>query len=75
MDINNNMIKLITRGLVALYLISLSLKLFRTCSGSDHPALMVVIGCLFVAIGIAFGIYSVRSYLIEKKKQPEETKA
>ncbi|HBZ04038.1 MAG TPA: hypothetical protein DEO83_09535 [Lachnospiraceae bacterium] len=70
---DKDLTKLITRGLVALYLIYLSVNLIKA-NDPEKDFLLTVIGVIFLLISVAFIIYAIRSYIVSRKltKNPDK---
>ena len=68
MDVNKNLTKLITRGLVCGYLVYLAILLIRSSQTSSHPVLFMIIGILFIVAVLAYVVYTVRAYIMGRKK-------
>jgi uncharacterized membrane protein len=66
--------KLITRGLVSLYMIYLAVKLFGSGELSCKGFLFTIIGAIFLLVGVAFICYSIRSFIVSRKPKTEVDK-
>ena len=63
--------KLITRALVAAYLIYLGYKIITSSSSTNSWFLLTVIGIIFLIAAVAFGFYMIRQFIVSKKSPKE----
>ena len=71
MKFDENLTKLITRALVAAYLIYLGYKIITSSSSTNSWFLLTVIGIIFLIAAVAFGFYMIRQFIVSKKSPKE----
>jgi len=71
MKFDEKLIKLITRALVAAYLIYLGYKIITSSSSTNSWFLLTVIGIIFLIAAVAFGFYMIRQFIVSKKSPKE----
>ena len=60
--------KLITRLLVAAYLLYLSYMVIVNSKDSEQTVLLIIIGAIFLITGIGFVVYSILKFIKSKNK-------
>ena len=71
MKFDEKLTKLITRALVAAYLIYLGYKIITSGSSTNSWFLLTVIGIIFLIAAVAFGFYMIRQFIVSKKSPKE----
>ncbi len=71
MKFDEKITKLITRALVAAYLIYLGYKIITSSSSTNSWFLLTVIGIIFLIAAVAFGFYMIRQFIVSKKSPKE----
>lgn len=71
MKFDEKLTKLITRALVAAYLIYLGYKIITSSSSTNSWFLLTVIGIIFLIAAVAFGFYMIRQFIMSKKSPKE----
>ena len=71
MKFDEKLTKLITRALVAAYLIYLGYKIITSGSSINSWFLLTVIGIIFLIAAVAFGFYMIRQFIVSKKSPKE----
>ena len=71
MNFDEKLTKLITRALVAAYLIYLGYKIITSGSSTNSWFLLTVIGIIFLIAAVAFGFYMIRQFIVSKKSPKE----
>ena len=71
MNFDEKITKLITRALVAAYLIYLGYKIITSGSSTNSWFLLTVIGIIFLIAAVAFGFYMIRQFIVSKKSPKE----
>lgn len=71
MKFDEKITKLITRALVAAYLIYLGYKIITSSSSTNSWFLLTVIGIIFLIVAVAFGFYMIRQFIVSKKSPKE----
>ena len=71
MKFDEKLTKLITRALVAVYLIYLGYKIITSSSSTNSWFLLTVIGIIFLIAAVAFGFYMIRQFIVSKKSPKE----
>jgi threonine/homoserine/homoserine lactone efflux protein len=71
MKFDEKLTKLITRALVAAYLIYLGYKIITSSSSTNSWFLLTVIGIIFLIAAVAFGFYMIRQFIVSKKSPKE----
>ena len=71
MKFDEKLTKLITRALVAAYLIYLGYKILTSSSSTNSWFLLTVIGIIFLIAAVAFGFYMIRQFIVSKKSPKE----
>ncbi|MCR5212901.1 MAG: hypothetical protein K6E10_00650 [Eubacterium sp.] len=69
---DKNKIKLITRVLVAAYIIYLGFMILKNAATSENQILFTIIGIVFFIVGGGFIVYSIYSF--KKNNQEENNK-
>ena len=64
--------RLITRILVAAYLLYLSYNLIVSSKDSEYTVLLIIIGAIFLIAGIGFIIFSILKFIKSKDKGNEK---
>ena len=60
--------KLVTRLLVAAYLLYLSYMVIVNSKDSEQTVLLIIIGAIFLITGIGFVVYSILKFIKSKNK-------
>lgn len=67
MNNDKDLTKLIMRLLVAAYIIYLGFMILTSAGESDQKIIFIIIGIFFLACAVGYGIYSVISFIKNRK--------
>ena len=70
-SLNKNITKLITRGLVAIYIIYLAVNILTSGFSSDQGPLLTILGIIFLIAGVAFMVYAIREFIVSRRSNEE----
>ena len=64
---DKNLTKLLTRGIVSVYIIYLAINVLISGFSCDQRPLLTIVSIIFLIAGTAFGIYAVREYIVSRR--------
>ena len=71
MNFDDNLTKLVTRGLVAAYILYLAIKIITSGTSAHNGVALICIGIIFLITSVVFMIYTIRKFFMGRSPKKD----